>query len=49
MESGFAALEAAAETAITTAVLEAGRRSLDSDGAAVTIEYRVDGAVEGLR
>lgn len=42
-------LATAAETAITTAVLEAGRRSLDNDGAAVTIEYGADGAVEGLR
>lgn len=38
-----------AETAVTTAVLEAGRRSLDNDGAAVSIEYGADGAVEGLQ
>ena len=37
------------ETVVTTAVLEAGRRSLDNGGAAVTIEYDEHGRVEGLR
>jgi len=42
-------LATVADTAVATAVLEAGRRSLDQDGAAVTIDYGEDGAVEGLR
>jgi D-galacturonate reductase len=36
------------DTALVTAILEAGRRSLDAGGAMHRIDYSSDGAVTGL-
>ena len=41
-------LATVADTVVTTAVLEAGRRSLDADGAAIAIRYDEAGRVAGL-
>ena len=41
-------LATAKDTLIVTAILEAGRRSLDSRGCAIEIHYDSDGLVSGL-
>lgn len=42
-------LATASDTLLCTAILEAGRRSLDTDGHAIRIEYDAHGVVSGLR
>lgn len=41
-------LATASDTRLCTAILEAGRRSLDADGQAIRIEYHDDRTVSGL-
>ena len=41
-------LATAHDTLVVTAILEAGRRSLDEHGKAIKIDYDADGIVSGL-